>query len=168
MIYFKDLDVTGFRLVYKTYVRPHLEYAVQAWSPYYVKDIECLERVQRRATKLVKCLKKKSYEERLRVLGLTTLEERRTRGDMIQVFKMIRGFDGLQKNDFFSQKKCHYNTRGHQFKLYKDSYSTSIRGNFFTNRVIPRWNSLPAHVVEAESVNGFKNAYDSWKRYGHQ
>ena len=81
----------------------------------------------------------------------------------MQVFKRIRGFDGLQKSDFFTQNKCQYNTRGHQFKLYKDNYSTSIRENFFTNRVIPMWNSLPARMVGAESVNGFKNVHDSWK-----
>ena len=62
--YFEDLDVSGFRRVYQTHVRPHLDYAVQVWSLYFVKDIECLKRVQRRATKLVKCLKNTSYEER--------------------------------------------------------------------------------------------------------
>ena len=84
--HFKDLDIDSFRILYKSFVRPDLEYCVQVWSPYLRKDIEILEKVQRRATRLVTGMRKTGYEERLRVIGLQTLEQRRIRGDMLEVY----------------------------------------------------------------------------------
>ena len=93
-------DEEDFRLLFKGYVRPHLEYCVQVWSPYLKKDIESIEKVQRRATKLVKGLKNKSYEERLALLQTTTSEKRRIRGDLIQVFRITKGLDIVDKEHF--------------------------------------------------------------------
>ena len=86
--------------LYKTIVRPHLEYCIQAWRPYRHKDIDILERVQRRATKMIQKLRNISYEMRLKECGLTTLETRRLRGDQIEVFKILNGYENIDRNIF--------------------------------------------------------------------
>ena len=87
--------------LYKTIVRPHLEYCIQAWRPYRKKDIDILERIQRRVTKVTQKLRKISYEMRLKECGLTTPETRRLRGDQIEVFKILNGYENIDKNLFF-------------------------------------------------------------------
>jgi hypothetical protein len=81
--------------LYKSLVRPHLEYCVQAWRPHLVKDIKLIEGVQHRATRMMTDLYGKTYEQRLKCLNLTTLETRRLRGDLIELFKLLKGFDKL-------------------------------------------------------------------------
>ena len=87
--------------MYKAIVRTHLEYCIQAWSPYLRKDIDMLEKIQRRATKLIPGLRDLRYEERLKECGLTTLETRRLRGDQIEVFKILNGYENIDYNIFF-------------------------------------------------------------------
>jgi hypothetical protein len=150
---FKALKKEDFLILYKSYVRPHLEYNVQAWSPYLQKDIKCLENVQRRATRLVTGLKKMTYEERLKRLGLTTLEQRRLRGDLLEAYKILTNKENVNKDNFFEQNSSGYGLRGHSLKLYVPRSSTTIRQNFFSVRVVKNWNNLPQHVVDAPSVN---------------
>ena len=95
------MDKTLIIALYKAIVRPHLEYCIQAWRPYHKKDIDKLERVQRRATKLIQGLKHLCYERRLLECRLTTLETRRLRGDLLEVFKILNGYEDIDSN-FFS------------------------------------------------------------------
>ena len=89
--HFHDINIPTFRILYKTFVRPHLEYCVQVWSPYSRKDINTLERIQMRATKLVPELRHLTYNKRLHRLDLTTLEKRRLRGELIETYKILSG-----------------------------------------------------------------------------
>ena len=145
--------------LYKALVRPQLEYCVQAWRPYLKKDIEKIEKVQRRATKMISDCSKLSYEERLKITGLSTLEARRNRGDLIEVFKLLKGFSKVDYKHFF-QLVDNSKTRGNKYKLVKSRSRLDIRKHFFSQRVVNEWNKLPNSVVEAESVNSFKNKYD--------
>ena len=150
--------------LYKSLVRPHIEYAVQFWNPHYRKDIVMVEKVQRRATTLIPELSYLSYESRLKELKLTTLEERRTRGDLIQVFRIVKGIDRVAPDKLFTFSH-HHMTRGHSLKLSKSTVRLDCRKYFFSQRIVSRWNNLPEHVIEAESVTDFKIRLDSY--YGH-
>ena len=147
--------------LYKAIVRPHLEYCIQAWRPYRKKDIDTLE--QRRATKMIPELRDLCYEERLKECGLTTLETRRLRGDQIEVFKILKGYENIDRNMFFSLKKDS-RTRGHEVKLVKDQCRLDIRKHSFSQRTINEWNKLSTDCVTASSVNMFKNKVDTYLR----
>ena len=147
--------------LYLSRVRPHVEFAIQAWSPQYKKDAKLVEGVQRRATKLVRELKDEEYEERLKKFNLTTLVDRRLRGDMIEVHKMMN--DEEYSNKEMLKLSHNTRTRGHKFKLEKPAHKHNARRHFFTDRVVDAWNSLPEHVVCAEDTNKFKGAYDRYR-----
>ena len=112
------LDEETFLHLYKSLVRPHVEYSTPNWSPYYKKDRIMIENLQRRATKLVTPLKNYSYPERLKKLGLPTLEYRRERADLIQVFKTLNNIDLVDKEKLFTIAE-YRQTRGHPYKLFK-------------------------------------------------
>ena len=155
---FKYLDNHSFLILYTALVRTHLEFANVVWHPYLWKDIDSLERVQMRTTKLVSNLKDLPYELRLKELKLSTLAHRRLRGDMIQTFKLVKRLDDCPLENFFTI--AHYNKRGHSYKLEKPRCSLSFTLNQFSYRVINVWNSLPQHVVDAKILNSFKARLD--------
>ena len=159
-ISFGTLDDAMFNNLYKSLIRPLLEYCVQAWSPRWKKDILLLENVQRRATKLVERLKDLDYDERLKELNLTKLEDRRVRGDMILTYRLINGLEDMDHNKFFTLQNSPYNTRGHSKKIQRNHIKRGVRSNFFPQRVIPLWNSLSEHEVTAPSTSAFKARYD--------
>ena len=144
---FAVLDRNTLPLLYSSLVRPHLEYGNVIWGPFYKGDIEAVEKVQRRATKLVQPIKGMSYEERLRNLGLPSLQHRRRRGDMIYAYKIFTGVVDIDKDVFFETSTS--STRGHQYKIVKKKATRMSRINTFSNRIIDDWNSLPKEVVSA-------------------
>jgi len=113
----------------------------RVWSPHYSKDIKLLEGVLRRATKLINGIENLHYEERLRRLGLMSLETCRVRGDLIEVFKFINGGYTIDADNFFAYDKG--NRRGHSKKLYNRRSRLDIRKFVFGNRVTDKWNNLP-------------------------
>ena len=129
---FKRLDKNYLLVTYKTYIRPHLECCIQAWLPHLMKDIQCLERVQKSATNLIPALKKYSYTDRLKRLGLTTLQTRRVRGDMIQAYKIMTGKNKIDREQFFQLADSNYGLRGHSLKIRKDRPNLDIRKHFFS------------------------------------
>ena len=145
--------------LYLALVRPHLDYAAQFWSPYYRKDIESLEAVQRRMTKMIQGLRNIPYKDRLKQLNLHSLERRRARGDLIEVYKWVKGINKGnidQVIEVSNQSK----TRSNGCKLKKLRFRTDIGRYWFTNRVVNDWNRLSRHVVEAESIGSFKKRLD--------
>ena len=159
---FQYLDRETFCLLFKSIVRPILEYGNVIWHPIYKRDIEKLENVQRRATKLVPYLKDLPYCERLKLLDLPSLTYRRSRGDMIETYKYTHGLYSTV-NSWLSFDHDSV-TRGHHLKLVKSRFHSNIRKNSFSNRIVNSWNSLPSYVVEATTMNKFKNNIDNhWK-----
>ena len=147
--------------LYNSLVRPIMEYCVQAWCPYYQKDIAKLERVQRRVTKMIPSLRNKPYEERLKELDLFSLQHRRIRGDLIQVFKIIRGIDNMDYSKYFAIDNSNY-TRGNGCKIIGKSFNSNESKNFFFNRIVNLWNGLPREVIECSTVDTFKRHLDKY------
>jgi ribonucleases P/MRP protein subunit RPP40 len=165
---FKCWSIKTFRLLYGAFVRPHLEYAITAWCPHTKRDIEILERVQRRATKLVTSLKDLSYEQRLEMLDLSTLRKRRERADVIEYYKISNGLSNVEwhnanklTNSLFLGGPAS-GIRGHKHRLTKQATKINQREHFLLNRVVDIWNKLPPDVVNAKSKNSFKKRLDDF------
>ena len=150
--------------LFKSLVRPILEYGNAIWSPSLIRQSTKVENVQRRFTKRVIGIGDLDYHERLRRLNLPSLHYRRRRGDMIEAYKILHEmYDNTSSiNDLLKINKS--TTRGHPLKLTKQHVHTNLFKSFFTNRIINDWNSLPSSVVMSETINSFKTALDNeWK-----
>ena len=163
--------------LFKTFVRSKLEFSVGAWSPWTKRDEEILENEQKRMIRSISDCRGRTYEEKLLKVGLTTLAERRKRGDLIEAYKTLRGINNMTRDDWF-EIRCNEVSRptrantvveeGVERKktktMYKKAASGEIRNNFYTIQVVRPWNELPEEVKTAGSVNAFKSAYDKWTK----
>ena len=131
------------------------------------KTIKKIEKIQRRATKLVPNLNKLDYDSRLLKLNLTTLEVRRKRGDLIQFYKFVNFYNninwhkGYKRSNFSTQTGPSSGLRRNSQNLARPQLTIcKHRENFYLNRTIPHWNALPSYVVDSKSINQFKNRLD--------
>ena len=158
---FCSINKWNFKPLFNTYIRPHIEYCSQAVGPYMVKNFMTLEKVQRRATKLVRGLKNVPYQERLQHLGLSTAKQRMTREDLIEAYKILTGKLRVDPGSFF-ERNTGERSPGHSVKLVKSRAAHQARTQFFSQRTVTPWNELPEEVVSAPSTNSFKNRLDQY------
>jgi hypothetical protein len=158
--HFRDKNV--FVRLYKQYVRPHLEFSVQAWSPWLETDKQLLESVQMRAVNWVPGLAGKSYPEKCKAIGLETLECRRWEQDMIQTYKILGGIGNIRSDQFFEKVCDRERARTRSATGYNNlkvgRARTEIRRNAFLLRIVNSWNNLPDSVKESRTVGAFKMA----------
>ena len=146
--------------LYTALVRPLLEYGNVIWSPRYREDQKLIERVQKRATRIIPSLREMEYTARLEALKLPSLQHRRRRGDMIQVYKIFTGSDRIEAQKLFPEHDTH--TRGHKWKIFVRRPNLELRKHSFCYRVVRDWNSLPQHDIESETLNQFKARLDKY------
>ncbi len=167
---FKSWTIQTFKLLYTTFVRPHLKYAVSAWNPHLKSDIKILEQVQRRATKMVREIRHLSYEERLLANNLTTLENRRIRGSLIDYYKIEKGYnivDWHNPNTLTNSINIEgpaKSIRGTNHRLIRQNTMCAIRNNVLSNSVIPHWNKFTKEIINAPTINSLKSRLDKFNK----
>jgi len=160
---FLNVKPRTFAQLYKTFIRPVVEYGQVVAHPMFRKDEDKLEAVQRRATRLVNGMEDREYPERLKELRLPTLRYRRKRADVLQVYRIVHGVDDLPLTHFFEAAQ-RGTTRGHCHKIQKKHCRSKLRQESFSQRVVTHWNNLPEAVVTSEKVNTFKARLERWWR----
>ena len=143
--------------MYRSLVRPHLEYCTPAWSPQLVKDQQVLEQVQRIATRMVRGARRLPYQERCAALGLQTTYHWRRRADLVTVYRVVEGLD--QVDGLFTVRNDP-RLRGNGRTMTKPVATVRSRAQFFAVRVLNDWNALPADVVAAPSLAAFRERLD--------
>jgi len=172
---FKFMEPTSFTLLYKSLIRPHLEYAMVVWAPHTKRLKDSLEQVQRRATRMVAGMSDLSYPERLRKLNLPTLEFRRQRADQIQLYKLTHHIDTINTskpcpvcNNTMLKPTLSTKTRGHQHK-YQIQTTSGIRRHFLTTRALNAWNRLEEETVSSPTIDSFKRRLaKEWRSHPDQ
>ena len=159
---FSYMDKEVLVTLYKTIIRPILEYGNVIWHPMFKRQSIALEKVQRRATRLVPELKDLEYSDRLRQLDLYSLKYRRYRGDMIQVYKFINKLDDVDPTNFFTTNnfKLFNTTRNSDTNRIARYSRTNTRKNSFSTRVVKGWNALSNSTKTAKDLNNFKILLD--------
>jgi hypothetical protein len=164
---FQFFNVKLFKILYPTYIRPYLEFATPVWNVLSEKLIKKIESIQRRATKMVFEIRSLSYEERLNALGLTTLELRRKRSDLIQTYKIINGIDevDIDMGTGRNLRQGGRNLINHGHQIEKEIPGSNPMRNFsLPNRTATTWNILPSEVVRSNNVDIFKKRIDEHMR----
>ena len=136
--------------IYKLYVRPHMEYCVEVWNPKYKGDVDKLEKVQNKMTRLIRNGASRTPEQRNQLLGISSHEQRRLRGDLINIYKNINNQDIFQLRD-------NQRLRGHNKTIVLPRSNCAIKSHSFSVRAINEWNNLPETAVNSISLNSFKN-----------
>ena len=162
--HYRDRHV--FAKLYQQYVHPHLEFATQAWAPWSEGDKQVLERVQEKAVKMVSGLVSKTYEDRLKELGMETLEERRHQADMCMTRNIVHGRGGLSTETWFDTQTGRGNLRSgaDPLNLRKKRGRLELRTNFFSLRVPDGWNNVPEELKSLPTTSSFKKAYKNYRR----
>ena len=132
-----------------------------AWSPWTQADIQCLELVQPRAVRAITGLRTTTYKDKLKELGMTSLQERRTEIDMVEIYKIVKGVDTVNSEPWFERADSRRTTRSNTVRhnLVPKRSHHEYRRNFFSQRVVEKWNLLHSEVREAATVNQFKRLY---------
>ena len=143
--------------LYKSIVRPHLEHAVQFWSPNLRRCIDKIEKIQRRTTKMIPEIRNHIYHRRIQDLDLISLVQRRLRGQLIEVCKYLTEFTTACARGLFDYD-LNDRTRNNGAKLIVKHFNTSVAQHFFPIKITTTWNALPSEVVSSRTVNSFKNS----------
>ena len=132
--------------LFRTHIRPVIEYCSCVWHTGYLGDLRALESVQRRWTKHIAGLSSLDYRSRLSSLNLYSIQGRLLRADMIQYWKVFHDKCAVSPADLFTLPP-QLGMRGHCFKIFHSRSQTDVRRRSFSVRGVRLWNSLPEHVV---------------------
>ena len=162
--------------LFKTFVRPKLEFSAAAWSPWTEGDCKSLEKVQERLIRSLSDVRGDNYEDKLKNAGLTTLRERRERGDMVEAFKTLRGINAVDADGWFkpisedarpTRANAIIGEEGEtrrELVLEVERSRLDLRKYSYTVRAAKAWNDVPEATKKQTNTNAFKNSYDAWKR----
>ena len=142
------------------YVRPHIEYAIQAWQPWLAKDQQRLETPQRRATKQTRGMFQLPYVERLKTMNMFSVAYRRFRADMILTYQIMHDVQHVCRSLLLTNANLHL--RGHPLRLQHQPSHLNCRRRSFSVRICEYWNKLPAEIVTAPSIECFKTKLDEY------
>jgi len=162
---FGNISEKQFKILYKTMIRPKLDYCSSIYSSSSNEDIEQLERVQKKMTKLIRGYRDKNYHERCLALKISSLKTRRIRGDLIEMFKIMTGIYNVNHEDYFmlrqiEMKRKTIDLRGHSLMLSKPSSKYNVLLKSCISRSINIWNDLPKDCITSKTLNNFKNNLD--------
>ena len=163
--HYRDREV--FLRLYKQYVRPHLEFCSSVWSPWSTADINALEDVQVKAVRMISGLRSNDYQGKLAELNLWSLAKRREMYDLVQMYKIANNIGNVKCNLIFQKDLPRNRTRNQNepLNLVKQNSRLDCRKNFYTNRIVNAWNSVPSNIKHSTTVKSFKSRLTVWMEH---